>query len=93
MSVVIDLADYRDVTPRADEIRLPEDAFVLRALHMIELGGFVEAHKWLSMAALRGSARARIERVKLSRKMTSEQVAAAQKSLGLYLRSTMRSAG
>ena len=78
MSIVIDLADYRDVTPREDEIRLPEDGFVLRALHLIDLGGLVEAHKWLSLAALRGSARARNE------------VAAAQKALDLYIRSTMR---
>ena len=93
MSVVIDLADYRDVTPREDEIRLPEDAFVLRALHMMELGGLVEAHKWLSLAALRGSARARIERVKLTQMMTSGQVAAAQKAMGLYIRTVMRPAG
>ena len=59
MSVVIDLADYRDVTPREDEIRLPEDAFVLRALHMIDLGGLVEAHKWFNLAA----AKARTESI------------------------------
>lgn len=90
MSIVIDLADYRDVTPREDEIRLPEDGFVLRARHLIDLGGLVEAHKWLSLAALRGSARARVERVKLSQQMSSNEVAAAQKALDLYIRSTMR---
>ncbi len=57
---------------------------------MIDLGGLVEAHKWLSLAALRGSARARVERVKLSQQMSSNEVAAAQKALDLYIRSTMR---
>ena len=93
MSNIIDLADYRDVTPREDEIRLPEDGFVLRGLHMIELGGLVEAHKWLSLAALRGSARARVERIKLTRRMSSADVAAAQQAMALYLRATRRTAG
>jgi TPR repeat protein len=93
MTNIIDLADYRDVTPREDEIRLPEDGFVLRGLHMIELGGLVEAHKWLSLAALRGSARARTERIKLTRRMSSADVAAAQQAMALYIRSTRRVAG
>lgn len=93
MSNVIDLADYRDVTPREDEIRLPEDGFVLRGLHMIELGGLVEAHKWFSLAAMRGSARGRVERIKLSRQMSSADVAAAQQAMAMYIRTTRSAAG
>ncbi len=66
---------------------------MLRGLHMIELGGLVEAHKWLSLAALRGSARARVERIKLTRRMSSADVAAAQQAMALYLRATRRAAG
>lgn len=89
MSIVIDLADYRDITPKEDEIRLPEDGFIQRAL-VCGVGkstpeGLVEAHKWLSLAALRGCAKARIERIKLSRRMTSRQVSQAQLALGEYL--------
>jgi hypothetical protein len=39
----------------------------------------------LSLAALRGSPQARVERIKLSRRMTSHQVSQAQLALGDYL--------
>jgi hypothetical protein len=55
MSIVIELADYRDITPKEDEIRLPEDGFVQRALAVsgsqAAANELVEAHKWLSLAA------------------------------------------
>lgn len=89
MSIVIDLADYRDITPKEDEIRLPEDGFIQRALfvsgHDAAANELVEAHKLLSLAALRGSLKARVERIKLSRRMTSQQVSQAQEALGDYL--------
>ena len=89
MSIVIDLADYRDITPREDEIRMPEDGFVQKARSLLaaEAGpdSLVEAHTWLSLAAMRGSSVARVERLKLSRRMASGQVAAAQVALGHYI--------
>ena len=89
MSIVIDLADYRDITPKEDEIRLPEDGFVHKAWSLLaEDDGplsLVEAHKWLSLAAMRGSTVARVERLKLSRRMASGQVAAAQAALSHYI--------
>jgi TPR repeat protein len=89
MSIVIDLADYRDITPREEEIRLPEDGFIQRALSVsgsnAAANDLVEAHKLLSLAALRGSPKARVERIKLSRRMTSHQVSQAQEALGDYL--------
>ena len=97
MSIVIELADYRDITPKEDEIRLPEDGFVQRALAVSGSQAapqeLVEAHKWLSLAAMRGSPKARVERIRLSRRMTSQQVSQAQLALGDYLqaRATGRS--
>jgi hypothetical protein len=89
MSIVIDLADYRDITPKEEEIRLPEDGFIQRALSVsgsnAAANDLVEAHKLLSLAALRGSPKARVERIKLSRRMTSHQVSQAQEALGDYL--------
>lgn len=96
MSVVIDLADYRDVTPREDEIRLPEDAFVLKALQLADDRAgpeeLVEAHTWLSVAALRGSAKARIERIKLSRRLSSSQIAEAQAAVVAFAAGRLASA-
>lgn len=89
MNKLIDLADYRDVTPKEDEVRLPEDGFLLRGLHMAETGSLLEAHKWLSLAAMRGSARARVERIRVSRRMSSTDVAAAQQALAMYVRTRL----
>jgi TPR repeat protein len=89
MSIVIDLADYRDITPKEDEIRLPEDGFVHKARSLLAGASgpdsLVEAHKWLSLAAMRGSPVARVERLKLSRRMASGQVAAAQVALSEFV--------
>jgi len=40
---------------------------------------FVTAHKWLNLAALRGNEEAKRYRLELSREMTRQQVAQAQK--------------
>lgn len=45
----------------------------------------VEAHKWFNLAALRGSAEARIRRAEISREMTAEQIAAAQREARAWL--------
>jgi TPR repeat protein len=40
---------------------------------------YVAAHKWLNIAALRGSIEARCHRREISRKMTAGQIAEAQR--------------
>ncbi len=85
MSSIIDLADYRDVTPGQDEIRLPEDGFVAAGLSLSGEGAsardLVSAHKWFSLAAMRGSQQARVHRLKLSRRLNGDQIACAQSEL------------
>lgn len=89
MAVIIDLADYRDVTPKADEIRLPEDGFYLKAMQHCgedaQPASLVIAHSWLTLAAMRGSAKARAERIRVSQRMDSAHVVAAQRAVGDYL--------
>jgi TPR repeat protein len=45
----------------------------------------VEAHKWFNIAAMRGSVEARLRRAEISREMTSEQIAAAQREARAWL--------
>jgi TPR repeat protein len=46
----------------------------------------VAAQKWLSLAAMKGSAPARICRRELAREMTPEQIAEAQQQAGAWIR-------
>ena len=82
MSTIIDLADYRDITPKRNEIRLPEDGFVARGLALsgesATADDLVSAHKWFSLAAMRGSGLARVHRLELSHRLSAEQIARAQ---------------
>ncbi len=88
MSRIIDLADYRDVTPEGDEIRLPEDGFVVLGLSLCgedaSTHDLVNAHKWFSLAAMRGSPQARVHRIKLSRRLNGDQIARAQAELRTF---------
>ncbi|MGB5214447.1 MAG: hypothetical protein WBN88_12485 [Anderseniella sp.] len=85
MSKIIDLAEYRDVTPKADEIRLPEDGFVSLGLSLSGDGAsaddLVSAHKWFSLAAMRGSRQARVHRLEVSCRMDGDQITRAQSEL------------
>jgi len=85
MSMIIDLADYRDVTPRQDEIKLPEDGFVAAGLSLsgedASAHDLVSAHKWFSLAAMRGCRQARVHRLKLSRRLNGDQIVRAQSEL------------
>ncbi len=82
MSTIIDLADYRDVTPKLPEIRMPEDGFLALGLSLCGESAteddLVNAHKWFSLAALRGSRQARVHRLELSGRLNGEQIARAQ---------------
>lgn len=46
----------------------------------------VEAHKWFNLAAMRGNEDAKVYRLELSREMTKQQIAAAQKSAREWLK-------
>ncbi len=46
----------------------------------------VEAHKWFNLAALRGNEDAKAYRLELSREMTKNEIAAAQKSAREWLK-------
>jgi TPR repeat protein len=46
----------------------------------------VQAHKWFNLAAMRGNEEAKSYRLELSREMTKQQVAAAQKSAREWLK-------
>ncbi len=91
MSKVIDLADYRDITPKDEEIRMPEDGFVTLGLSLCGENAtqddLVIAHKWFSLAALRGSQQARVHRLGLSGRLNGEQIARAQSELRAFARS------
>ncbi|WP_108882753.1 hypothetical protein [Anderseniella sp. Alg231-50] len=88
MSKIIDLAEYRDVTPKEDEIRLPEDGFVSLGLSLCGESAsgddLVSAHKWFSLAAMRGSRQARVHRLELSCRMNGVQIARAQSALHAF---------
>ena len=88
MSKIIDLADYRDVTPKEDEIRLPEDGFVSLGLTLCgesaSANELVSAHKWFSLAAMRGSRQARVHRLEVSCRMDADQIARAQSELHAF---------
>ncbi len=88
MSKIIDLAEYRDITPKEDEIRLPEDGFVCLGLSLCGEGAsgneLVSAHKWFSLAAMRGSRQARVHRLEVSCRMNGEQIARAQSELQAF---------
>lgn len=88
MSKIIDLADYRDVTPKQDEIRMPEDGFVARGLSLSGESAsedeLVSAHKWFSLAALRGNQQARVHRLELSGRLNGDQIARAQSELRAF---------
>lgn len=88
MSKIIDLAEYRDVTPKEDEIRLPEDGFVSLGLSLsgesASSDDLVNAHKWFSLAAMRGSRQARVHRLEVSRRMDGDQIACAQSELHAF---------
>lgn len=88
MSKIIDLAEYRDVTPKEDEIRLPEDGFVSLGQSLSSDGAsaddLVEAHKWFSLAAMRGSRQARVHRLEVSRRMDGDQICRAQSELNAF---------
>lgn len=47
---------------------------------------FVQAHKWFNLAAMRGNEEAKVYRLELSREMTKQQIAAAQKSAREWLK-------
>jgi TPR repeat protein len=88
MSKLIELADYRDITPKEDEIRMPEDGFVTLGLSLCgdraSEHDLVSAHKWLSLAAMRGSHQARVHRLKVSRRLNADQIARAQSQLHAF---------
>ena len=88
MSKIIDLAEYRDVTPKEDEIRLPEDGFVSLGLSLsgdsASADDLVQAHKWFSLAAMRGSRQARVHRLELSLRMDGDQISRAQAELHAF---------
>lgn len=46
----------------------------------------VQAHKWFNLAAMRGNDEAKVYRLELSREMTKQQIAAAQKSAREWLK-------
>ncbi|MEO1161697.1 MAG: hypothetical protein AAFW74_14815 [Pseudomonadota bacterium] len=89
MSKIIDLAEYRDVTPKEDEIRLPEDGFISVGLSLCGESAsgndLVSAHKWFSLAAMRGSRQARVHRLEVSCRMDGDQIARAQSELHSYV--------
>jgi hypothetical protein len=91
MSNIIDLADYRDITPTQDEIRMPEDGFVSKGLALShELANeeqLIAAHKWFSLAAIRGHHKARGHRLRVSDRLTGEQIAHAQAELQSFVKS------
>ena len=91
MSKVIDLADYRDITPKQNEIRMPEDGFVAAGLSLsvenASVDDLVSAHKWFSLAALRGSQQARVHRLDLSGRLNGDQIARAQSELREFVSS------
>ncbi len=88
MSEIIDLAEYRDVTPKQVEIRLPEDGFVYLGLSLsgecASADDLVNAHKWFSLAAMRGSRQARVHRLEVSGRMDGEQISRAQSELHAF---------
>ena len=85
MSKIIDLAEYRDITPKEDEIRLPEDGFVSLGLSLCgdnaSADDLVSAHKWFSLAAIRGSRQARVHRLEISARMNGDEISRAQSEL------------
>jgi len=93
MCKIIDLADYRDITPKQDEIRMPEDGFVVLGLSLCGENAtdddLVSAHKWFSLAALRGSHQARVRRLELSDRLNGDQIARAQSELREFANSRM----
>jgi TPR repeat protein len=88
MSQIIELADYRDVTPKEAGINLPEDAFMELGLSLCGAGAgddeLVQAHKWLSLAAMRGHAKARVHRLRLSHRMSAECLVQAQREVQAF---------
>ncbi len=89
MSKIIDLAEYRDITPRQEEIRLPEDGFVSLGLSLsgdnAGADDLVSAHKWFSLAAMRGSRRARVHRLEVSSRMNGDEISRAQSELQKFV--------
>ncbi|MGB7206246.1 MAG: hypothetical protein WBD37_12295 [Anderseniella sp.] len=83
MTKIIELSDYRDITPKEDEIRLPEDGFLVRGISLASEAAnendLINAHKWFSLAAMRGSHKARVQRLKLSQRMSGEAIMLAQR--------------
>ena len=88
MSKIIDLAEYRDITPKQDEVRLPEDGFMRLGLSLsgesASADDLVKAHKWFSLAAMRGSRQARVHRLEVSRRMDGDQISRAQSELHAF---------
>ncbi len=91
MSKIIDIADYRDITPKQEEIRMPEDGFVALGLSLCgesaSESDLVSAHKWFSLAALRGSQQARVHRLGLSDRLNGDQIVRAQSELRAFANS------
>ncbi len=82
MSNIIDLAEYRDITPKQDEIRLPEDGFVHCGIALsgadASPSDLVEAHTWFSLAAIRGHQKARGHRLRVSQRLDGQQIQCSQ---------------
>ena len=89
MQNVIELADYRDITPAEDAINMPEDGFVRKGLSLCgdeaAADALIAAHKWFSLAAMRGHQKARGHRLWVSERLTGEQIAAAQQDLHQFV--------
>jgi len=72
----------RDIVEYAAEGGAPDALFELGLMYAsgreVERD-FITAHKWLNLAALRGNEEAKRYRLELSREMTRQQVAQAQK--------------
>ena len=72
----------RDIVEFAANGGAPDALFELGLMYASgrEVGqDFITAHKWLNLAALRGNDEAKRYRLELSREMSKQQIAAAQK--------------
>lgn len=81
------LADAR-AAERAPHSATAEDLFNLGLLHSLGLDGppdLVAAQAWLNLAAMKGSAAARICRRELASEMTLEQMAEAQRQASRWI--------
>ena len=88
MAHIINFLKHK-ATSKQRDIRLPEDGFVAKALALAgdeaSAQELIEAHKWLSLAALRGSRLARRHRLSVSHRLSGEQIADAQAQVADYL--------